>query len=188
MPRDGCLFNLAFTEVELLCTLHLSQHHLKCYKLLKYLVNGEPFPRERHTNKIIKPFLDSKTVFHSYDLKKYIWSHQYKQKCTQESDLSFCINYILRSLERDSGKHCFLQRKQGLSISILSLRTLQKGIERIENTSEEKYKFETFCHIVESYGLRKYSARTCEQILFALYLVMNLIPYLVVFFFLYIKR
>ena len=55
----GHLFKVTYTEFELLCTSHLSQHHRKCYKLLKYLLNGEPFPRERHTNMLITLFIDS---------------------------------------------------------------------------------------------------------------------------------
>ena len=108
--------------------------------------------------------------------------------CSEESDLSSCINYILQSLKRDCSKldgkcdisPCF-PTKPGLSISILSLQTLQKDLDRIKNTPVEKYQFETFCHALESHGLRKCPARACEQIIYFIFSVVLLLSMVVTF-------
>ena len=175
IPCEGHLFKLTITETELLLTSYLSPHHLKCYKLLKYLVNGEPFPRERHANRIIRPFLDSKTIFHSYRLKQMVWSHQIEFQCTEKTDLCSCINNILCALEKREDYANFNCRKCKRQLSIWRLRTLQEGIKRITSTPIKEYKFETCRGIIKFHGLQKCPAGTFAQILYVLFLVMVLI-------------
>ena len=130
MPHIGNLFKVTFTETQLLCTSHLSSHHRTCDKLLKYLVNGEPFPRVTPTATIIKPFLGAKTIFHSYRLKTEVWDHQYIEECTEDEDLSSCIYRVIQSLEDGTDILKCLPNKEGQSI--LRLRTLQEGLEKIK--------------------------------------------------------
>ena len=179
MPHIGHQFKVTFTDTQLLCTSHLSPHHLKCYKLLKYLVNGEPFPRETRTATIIKPFLGAKTIFHSYRLKIEVWDHQYKEECTEEEDLSSCIYRVIRSLEDDMVKHDPFKgwpNKKGQSI--LRLRTLQKGIEKIKTTPTEA----EFCRYIEPRGFQKCPAQILVILLCVRYKVLSVIMGMVLLF------
>ena len=97
MPRDGMRFKVAFTESELLLTSNLSDHHRKCYRLLKYIVNGEPFPLKG--SKIRRFFKDTHTFFHSYIIKLVVWEHHYFKKCGQEINLGICITEMLPKLK-----------------------------------------------------------------------------------------
>ena len=72
MPRDELKFHVNFTEAELYHMENLSDHHKKCYKPLKYMLNGEPFPLERCTSRLqrlLNQFTHTDTLFHSYSLK-----------------------------------------------------------------------------------------------------------------------
>ena len=184
MPREGHLFkvHVTYTEFELLCTSHLSQHHRKCYKLLKYIVNGEPFPREGPTNRLITPFMDSKTGFHSYALKTLVWTHHYLWECNEKSDLSSCILKILKNLmsNRMRARNPFVgdwtslenasydtsqdQRPSKENLSTLRLNRVLKGIERVKQTPTEGYNFEMLCRAIEFRGLGKCPAKTRAKI------------------------
>ena len=180
MPREGMLFKVTFTEEELLWTSHLSQHYRKCYKLLKYIVNGEPLPRERLTitNRVMKHFQDANTSFHSYSLKTTVWAHQYKGRCTEGKDLGSCITKMLSSrrrtnpfvnngnvptfeLEDDS----LGQRPTKESLSTSRMDTLLKGLEKFKSTPIEEYNFEAFCRVIGSRGLSKCPAKILAIIL-----------------------
>ena len=100
MPRDGMRFKVAFTESELLLTSNLSDHHRKCYRLLKYIVNGEPFPLKG--SKIRRFFKDTHTGLHSYIIKRVVWEHHYFEKCDQEINLGICITKMLPKLKAAS--------------------------------------------------------------------------------------
>ena len=187
MPREGHLFKVTYTEFELLCTSHLSQHHRKCYKLLKYLLNGEPFPRETPTNRLITPFMDSKTVFHSYALKTLVWTHHYLRMCNEKADLGSCISKILNDLRwnRRRAQNPFVgdwttfenvsydtsqdERPSKESLSTLRLKRVLKGIERVKQTPNEGYNFEMLCRAIEFRGLGKCPAKTRAKIAGAFY-------------------
>ena len=97
MPRDGMRFKVAFTESELLLTSDLSEHHRKCYRLLKYIINGEPFPFERSgIRRLVK---DTHTCFHSYIIKRAVWDHHHIQHCNQNINLGICVTEILSKLK-----------------------------------------------------------------------------------------
>ena len=176
MPHIEHLFKVTFTETQLLYTSHLSPHHRKCYKLLKYLVNGEPFPRETPTAKIITPFMGSKTVFHSYKLKTEVWDHQFKQKCTEDKDLSSCIYRVIQGIEDASSTTDIFKRlpnKRGQSL--LRLRTLQEGLKKIKNTRIETYNFEESCRFIAYRGFQSCPAQISAILLCARFKIMLVI-------------
>ena len=99
MPRDGMRFKVAFTESELLLTSDLSEHHRKCNRLLKYIVNGEPFPLERSgIRRLVK---DTHTCFQSYNIKRAVWEHHHIQHCNQDINLGICVTEILSKLKAE---------------------------------------------------------------------------------------
>ena len=53
MPREGFRFKVSFTEAELLRTEFMSEHHKTCYKILKYISNGEPFPYKESKHALV---------------------------------------------------------------------------------------------------------------------------------------
>ena len=75
--------------------LYLSEHHRKCYRLMKYIINGEPFPLKSHKNRIAKYFETDHTVFHSYILKRAVWEHHYIEECNEEIHLGNCVRKML---------------------------------------------------------------------------------------------
>ena len=96
MPRSDMRFKVTFTEAELQLTLNLNR---KCYRLLKYIVNGEPFPFER--NNRIKKFIGSlrRSAHHSYMLKRLVYDHHYIHQCDKEFNVGLCVDEMLRKLE-----------------------------------------------------------------------------------------
>ena len=102
MPRDDMRFKVTFTDAEL-TLLNMSEHHRKCYKLLKYLINGEPFPLQRHRYRRIKKLFDyvigfGPTYLHSYLIKQVVWDHHYIQQCNEEVNLGLCVTRTLSKL------------------------------------------------------------------------------------------
>ena len=95
IPRKHWSFHVNFTDAEFLRTRGLSEHHRKCYKILKFIVNGEPFPLDGNRKKLLKYFHDTHTMFHSYTLKCVVWEHHYLQQCNENDDLSICISKML---------------------------------------------------------------------------------------------
>ena len=79
--KAGLCFKITFTTTEILLMMDMSDHHRKCYRLLKYLLNG--CSRK------------SPTAFCSYQLKVLVLNHHYDQKCTEESDLDKCLHNIV---------------------------------------------------------------------------------------------
>ena len=113
MPRSDMRFKVTFTEAELQLTLNMSEHHKKCYRILKFIVNGEPFPFERHQCNRIKKFIGNirRTHRHSYFLKRLVWDHHYIQQCDEEVHLGLCVNKMLRKLkESEDLVHPFNKR------------------------------------------------------------------------------
>ena len=104
MPRDDMRFKVTFTDAELtLLTLNMSEHHKKCYTLLKYLINGEPTPLQRHRYWRIKKLFDyvigsRPTYFHSYFIKQVVWDHHYIQQCNEEVNLGQCVTRTLSKI------------------------------------------------------------------------------------------
>ena len=86
--NDLCAFKVTFTEAELLLTTGLSAHHIKCYKILKYVTNPEPHPSQTCTSSI-KSFIKDSS-FPSYALKLMAWNHHFNQKCLRENDTLKC--------------------------------------------------------------------------------------------------
>ena len=95
MPRVGMRFKVTFTEAELHLTFNMSAHHRKCYKLLKYIMNGEPIPLESHKSRIFKYLGVTHTFIHSYMLKRIVWEHHYIRQCDQEMDLGMCFIILM---------------------------------------------------------------------------------------------
>ena len=165
MPREGQRFKVTFTEAELLLTSRMSGHHRKCYKILKYLVNGEPFPTEtRETGllKYLRYLRDSRTGIHSYSIKITVWDHHYKQKCLEKKDLGSCICDIVRRLHSSIYNrgitHPFNKsrvidprylpspdgkRKSG--VTDRRLRKLYQSLEIVSKLHIQEYNYET-CH------------------------------------------
>ena len=163
MSREGHMFKVTFTEEELAFTSNLSQHHRKCFKLLKYIVNGEPLPNKRPANTVMKHFQRAQTIFHSFALKTKIWNHHFKQCCTEQNDKGSCINSVLNDIKQNDTerKHPFVkngimcvqenERKEkklqiptAKSLSISRLSSLLKITQRINTTPTEKYDFDYF--------------------------------------------
>ena len=181
MPREGMRFKVTFTETELMCTSNLSQHHRKCYKLLKFIVNGEPFPRERLTlpNILLEQFQDANTIFHSYDLKTTVWKHHYKKQCTEDQDVAHCVIEMLGSIQRTNSfvdyrtypqvgfEHDQVMRPTPSkeSLSDTRINTLLKSLKNLNTTPPENYNYEAFCRAIRSCGLSKCPAKTLALIL-----------------------
>ena len=96
--NDGLCFKVAFTETELLLMANLSEHHKKCYKVLKYLLNGRPVPSMTSKSVFKKlyfsRFYNYPTEIHSYALKVLIWNHHFQSMCGEQHCLSSCIDKL----------------------------------------------------------------------------------------------
>ena len=186
LPSNANLFKVTLTEAELLLTSELSEHHIKCYKLLKYIINGEPHPLQTIACKIKYKFQNN-TFLPSYALKLIVWHHQFTQHCSDEKDLGFCVTTILQSCE--SYSQCVDILKHPLNTRISSLgfklsnyvrgdieiittlithktfclqdscertRRVLNGLRTIHDLSLEQYNFEKFCHKIAVSGLGRY--------------------------------
>ena len=124
--RDSCYggdcFRIIFTEAELLLCQELSDHHKKCYKILKYLINGIPNMAKPHgivsncldivlngisrkvsirANKIVSclsSYCENSTAFHSYALKLIVYHHHYTVQCKEKNCVASCIDQILHDI------------------------------------------------------------------------------------------
>ena len=161
MPRVGMQFKVTFTEAEMLLTLNLSEHHRKCYRLMKYIINGEPFPLEPHKNRIAKCFETDHTVFHSYILKRAVWEHHYIEECNEEIHLGNCVrkmSSLVVSTKRNDLIHPF-NKHQLVDTSkcnerfgktkmlqhepdVLKLADVAIGVQKIMNTPIDKYDYQ----------------------------------------------
>ena len=162
MPHTRNFFKMSITESELVVTKSLSQHHKKCYMLLKRLVNGEPQPPERLANCVMKHFQGEQTIFHSYVLKTKIWVHQ--QNCNEQDDIYGCVNGVLDQLKHEdvTSEHPFTRIPikdlrvyvdsfdNSEKVSISRVNTLSKELQKINTTPKEKYDFENFCRVIRN--------------------------------------
>ena len=171
-------FKAAFTETELLLTEELSEHHRKCYKLLKYVVNGEPLPLQTNASKLKYMFQD-KTFLPSYALKLLVWHHQFTQRCSEETDLCSCFSRILCRFDNHSKLEDSLKHPVKIGIKAVGyelsrligesdgpynvtlsgkerIRRISKGFKKVQAVSIKKYDFETFCHEIAIRGHGKY--------------------------------
>lgn len=191
MPREGMRFKVTYTETELMCTSNLSQHHRKCYKLLKFIVNGEPFPRERRTlpNILLEPFQDANTIYHTHELKTTVWKHHYKEQCTEDQDVAHCVIVMLGTIKR---KNQLLDQKtypqlgfehdEGIRptpleeiLSDSRIDTLLKSLINLNTTPTENYNYEAFCRAILSCGLSKCPAKTLAIISKKIFLIVLLL-------------
>ena len=83
--KNGLCFKATFTSAEILLVRDMSLHHRKCYKILKYILNGI--------------LARTATAFHSYALKTLTLNHHYKDLCTDESNTSKCVLTILKQIQ-----------------------------------------------------------------------------------------
>ena len=120
--HGGECFRIIFTEAELLLCKKLSDHHKKCYKILKYLLNGIPNMSKPYgivskwldivlnemsrkvsirANKIISCLSmngENPTPFHSYALKLIVINHHYKMQCEERHCVVNCIDRMLNDI------------------------------------------------------------------------------------------
>ena len=84
LPREGFHFKVTFTETELMCPSNMSEHHRKCYKILKFITNGDPFPYEKR-NKLV-------------DRMFYRFTDCYSFVCVENNSLGppFCTKVLWR--------------------------------------------------------------------------------------------
>ena len=124
--QDSCYggdcFRIIFTEAELFLCQELSGHHKKCYKILKYLINGIPGMAKPYG--VVSKFLDialngirgkfsiranksvsclsvhceNSTAFHSYALKCIVYHHHYKIQCKETHCVASCIDQMLHDI------------------------------------------------------------------------------------------
>ena len=100
---DGLCFKVAYTETEMCLMDSISEHHKKCYKILKYLINGRSGPSVANKSvlsKVFYPFFDYPTDVHSYALKVLIWNHHFKNNCDEKNSLSSCMDKLLDDIKR----------------------------------------------------------------------------------------
>ena len=98
----GLCYKVAYTETELRLMDNISEHHKKCYKILKYLINGRPSPsiaRKSVLSKVYYPFYGYPTQMHSYALKVLIWNHHFKSSRVEQNCLSLCIDELLSEIK-----------------------------------------------------------------------------------------
>ena len=99
---DGLCYKVAYTETELLLMAGISEHHKRCYKILKYLINGRPGPSIANRSVISKlyyPFYDYPTAVHSYALKVLIWNHHFQIKCSEQNCISSCMEILFTEIK-----------------------------------------------------------------------------------------
>ena len=176
MPRDDLRFKVTFTEPELQLTANLSGHHKKCYKLLKYLINGEPFPFERGTCtcKLVNKYFDflgyGRTHLHSYMIKRVVWDHQYNpnSQCDEENEIGTCVYRLLskvRYIYKENVMHqlnkdkiiCTSQHydKTYRDLSIMDLADFRASssimhvLDKINITHKDKYDFQALLNAIE---------------------------------------
>ena len=160
MPRDDMQFKVTFTDAEVTLTLNMSEHHKKCYTLLKYLINGEPTPLQRHRYRRMKKLFDyflgfRYTYFHSYLIKQVVWDHHYIEKCNEEVNIGLCVTWSLSKLQyRQDTIHPFNRNmliytskfeekyNEYSELTKENLRRLASAINAIKCMQKDDYKYE----------------------------------------------
>ena len=163
MPDDFWRFKVAVTEAELRLTEELSEHHVQCFKLLKYVVNWEPKPLQTILSKVASIFMKQGSI-QTHTLKVLVWCHA--RNCLNENDLGTCCSQMfptmLKCLRREMilthpfnkngvnvalnipdeySLHSYLQR---LYCMDLKLQILSQSFERLNKTPMDQYNFNTF--------------------------------------------
>ena len=95
----GLCFSVICTEAEMLLMTDLSQHHRKCYKILKYLLNAKERPSLGNLFTWIENRVEPPTALFSYALKILVLDHQYKQKCNDVENLANCVLKLLLDID-----------------------------------------------------------------------------------------
>ena len=101
--KFGLCFKVCFTLAEISLISNMSEHHKKCYRILKFLLN-------RSTSR-------PSTSFHSYCLKVLVLNHHYVQQCCEMQDCGKCVMKLLEVIESifSSKTGVLLARKMHLS-------------------------------------------------------------------------
>ena len=180
MPNHRNLFKVTVTEAELLLTSDLSEHHIKCYKLLKYILNGEPFPLQSFTSKLKHGFQD-KTILPSYSLKLMVWYHQFTQHCSEEIDLGSCFTMMLSRCNSYLQLEDILKHPMNSEVNVIGsklsnhfgeplginitnttlqscerIRRVLKVMNTVQDVPVENYNFEKICHKIGVRGPGRY--------------------------------
>ena len=96
--RNGLCFSVIFTETEMVLMKDLSEHHRKCYMLLKYLLNAKQRPSLGKAFDWADNLIEPETTFFSYILKILVLDHHYIQKCTETKCFASCLERILHKI------------------------------------------------------------------------------------------
>ena len=169
MPRDDMRFKVTFTDAELPLLLNMSEHHRKCYKLLKYLINGEPTPLQRHRYWRIKKLFDyvigfRPSYFNSYLIKQAVWDHHYIQQCNEEVNLGLCVTRTLSKLYYhdyrqdiihpfNNDMRIYTSKFEGTYIGYSSLTAISIAFDAIKRLQKDDYDYE-YCRRNLTKGLR----------------------------------
>ena len=195
MPREGFRFKVSFTEAELLRTECMSEHHKKGYTILKYIINGEPFPYEDSKNAVVEYFRGSQTVIHSYALKTLVWDHHYVQRCCEETDLGSCITQMLTKLHHSlfeglvhpvhTGKivRATMATVESLMVPTKSfpstkrIEMLMEGLDKVSTLSPQDYSYKACSSFIATSGFLKcYSKLTKFS-----YFLFSFVMYIMIF-------
>ena len=157
MPLKPLHFRVTFTEMEVRLTADMSEHHKKCYRAMKYLINGEPYPLENNEFTLLKCLKDTRTNIKSYMLKLAMWNHHYVQQCPEDSDLGFCVSQVLESLQFKTFEHPFSRKKymEGYELEVAQyhrLQPLQQCFQTMSETPKEDYSYENSFGAIEKVG------------------------------------
>ena len=174
--HNGLCFSVNFTETEILLMNKISEHHRKCYMILKYLINANLKPSLGGVFDWVENMESPETAFFSYILKVIVLQHHYELMCTETTCLASCIERLLHkiltiSLFTSNTISGLLSRKGWLSSPFfkkhniwnshrgniryrdvnVKLRILLINLDFIGRTKE--YKFEN-CHIMSVRAIR----------------------------------
>ena len=96
--KNGLCYSVNFTETEILLIKKLSDHHKRCYMILKYLLNAKTRPSFGGVFDWIENIFEPETAFFSYILKVLILQHHYELMCSETTCLASCIERILHKI------------------------------------------------------------------------------------------
>lgn len=96
--RHGLCFSVIFTETEMSLMKDLHEHHRKCYKILKYLLNAKQRKPLGGLFDKLDNIVEPPTAFFSYILKVLVLNHHYQEMCTETECLATCIVKVLHAV------------------------------------------------------------------------------------------
>ena len=96
--HKGLCFSVNFTETEVLLINNISDHHRKCYMILKYLINANLKPSLGGVFDWVDNLVSPETAFFSYILKVLVLRHHYELMCTETTCLASCIERLLHKI------------------------------------------------------------------------------------------